>query len=73
MAANDTSNEIDALRKEMSFTIDEQKRDIVKIARHELDTKVNASINEALNVPGLIGMNCKYASFHRCLLEISRG
>ena len=52
--------------------MDEQKRDIVKVVRHEFDVKVNHVLKEMINVPGLVGENCKYSSFHRCMLDFNR-
>lgn len=72
MAANDTANSVDQLRKELNFLMAENKRDIVKIARHELDTKVSEVIREEIHLPGLIGHGCKYSNFQRFMMDLNR-
>ena len=45
---------------------------MIKIVRLELECRMKTQITKELNVPGLIGPNCKYTSYNRFMHEINR-
>ena len=72
LAVEETTKLMDGLRKELSFLIEEQKQAMIKIVRLELECRMKTQITKELNVPGLIGPNCKYTSYNRFMHEINR-
>ena len=69
-AATSTNIQLKMLEKKLSTKIENQRLQIVSLTRNEIQTRVGGMIRQYTNVPGLIGDNCKYSTYHRCMLDI---